>query len=230
MEKRRQKTLARTCVLPAALKQIVLIFALFAPALLGFHLITPDKIIFTASEISSRFEGAESVPHELDKIFAIVKSHRSDISDAEAWRVSEVILEESEKRKLDPMMVVAIIRVESGFQSTMVSPMGARGIMQIMPDTGRFLTETLSDEYGLRPALFRPESLDDPLLNIRLGVYYLHDLTKQFQNLNLALLAYNAGPGEIQNRLANNLEFSHDYATLVFETYHRYKNSPPPSF
>lgn len=230
MEKRLKKTLARTCVVPTALKQIVLIFALFAPALLGFHLITPDKIIFTASEISSRFEGEESVPHELDKIFAIVKSHRSDISDAEAWRVSEVILEESEKRKLDPMMVVAIIRVESGFQSTMVSPMGARGIMQIMPDTGRFLTETLSDEYGLRPALFRPESLDDPLLNIRLGVYYLHDLTKQFQNLNLALLAYNAGPGEIQNRLANNLEFSHDYATLVFETYHRYKNSPPPSF
>jgi soluble lytic murein transglycosylase-like protein len=230
MEKRRQKTLALTLGIPAAMRQCVLILALFAPALFGFQLITPGQTTFTSTETSSLVEVAEAAPDERDKIFAIVKSHRPDISDLEAWRVAEVILEESEKRSLDPMMVVAVIRVESGFQYTMVSPMGARGIMQIMPDTGRFLSETLSGEYGWRPALFRPESLDDPLLNIRLGVYYLHDLTKQFQNLNLALLAYNVGPGEIQNRLAKNLEFSHGYATLVLETYHHYKKSPPPTF
>jgi soluble lytic murein transglycosylase len=203
MEKRRQKTLALTLGIPAAMRQCVLILALFAPALFGFQLIIPGHTTFTSTETSSLVEVAEAAPDERDKIFAIVKSHRPDISDLEAWRVAEVILEESEKRSLDPMMVVAVIRVESGFQYTMVSPMGARGIMQIMPD---------------------------PLVNIRLGVYYLHDLTKQFQNLNLALLAYNVGPGEIQNRLAKNLEFSHGYATLVLETYHHYKKSPPPTF
>ncbi len=231
MEKRRQNTRTRTLAIGTACSQFVLIAALFAPALVGFHQRAADEKPLPA-EVALTAPPAEQthLPDQLDKIFSIVKLHRPDISDAEGWRISEVILEESEKRKLDPMMVVALICVESGFQYTTVSPMGARGIMQIMPDTGKFLTETLSDEYGFHPARFRPESLDDPLLSIRLGVYYLHDLAKQFRNMRLALLAYNAGPGEIQNRLANNVDFPHDYATLVLDMYHRYKTAPPPPF
>ena len=79
-------------------------------------------------------------PKELVKVYNIVKSHRADITDSEAWRVSEVILEESLKRNLDPMLVLAVIEVESRFQYSAISPVGARGIMQIMPDTGKFLT------------------------------------------------------------------------------------------
>ena len=78
--------------------------------------------------------------------------------------------------------------------------MGARGMMQIMPDTGKFLAKTLAREYGFHPVAFRPESLDDPVLNVRLGIYYLKNLHEQFEHLKLALTAYNIGPGEIQNR------------------------------
>jgi len=231
MEKRPQKTLARTLSCSTAGCQFVFVLALFAPALVAFHHSTSDTEVAKTTHILTVVEVAETPhPDELVKIFSIVKSNRPDISDAEAWRVSEVILEESEKRHLDPMMVLAVIQVESGFQYSSVSPMGARGIMQIMPETGKFLSETLSGEYGFHPASFRPESLDDPLLNIRLGVYYLHDLTKQFRSLNLALLAYNAGPAEIQNRLANNIAFSEEYATLVFDAYHNFKKSKPPTF
>ena len=234
MEKRPQKTLARTLNGSAALSRFVLVFALFAPALSAFHHLAANPQSPKTAPILHVVEVAEVAemprPDELVKIFSIVKSHRPDISDGEAWRVSEVILEESAKRHLDPMMVVAVIQVESGFQYATVSPMGARGIMQIMPETGKFLSETLSGEYGFQPASFRPESLDDPLLNIRLGVYYLHDLTKQFRSLNLALLAYNAGPGEIQNRLENNLAFSDDYATLVLDRYQSIKKAQPPAF
>ena len=231
MEKRPQKTLARTLSWSTACCQFVFVLALFAPALVAFHHSTSDTEVAKTTDILTVVEVAETpLPDDLVKIFSIVKSNRPDIGDAEAWRVSEVILEESEKRHLDPMMVLAVIQVESGFQYTAVSPMGARGIMQIMPETGRFLTETLSGEYGFHPASFRPESLDDPLLNIRLGVYYLHDLTKQFRSLNLALLAYNAGPAEIQNRLEKNIAFSDEYATLVFDAYHSFKKSQPPTF
>jgi len=230
MEKRHQKTLPRTLHCGAA-SQLVLAIALFAPALLAFQQLPLNARAPKTTHILKVVEVAEKPrPKELVKIFSIVKSHRPDIVDSEAWRVSEVILEESAKRSLDPMMVLAVIRVESGFQYAAVSPMGARGIMQIMPDTGKFLSETLSSEYGFHPASFRPESLDDPLLNIRLGVYYLHDLTKQFPSLNLALLAYNAGPAEIQNRLEKNLEFSEEYANSVIETYQSYKKSKHPTF
>jgi soluble lytic murein transglycosylase-like protein len=199
--------------------------------LVAFHHFALDPQVAQTLHVAPVAEAVETTPpDELVKIFTVVKSRRSDISDAEAWRVSEVILEESAKRHLDPMMVLAVIQVESGFQYTMVSPVGARGIMQIMPETGKFLTETLRNEYGLHTASFRPESLDEPLLNIRLGVYYLHDLTKQFNSLNLALLAYNSGPAEIQNRLANNRALSDEYTTLVFDAYHSFKNSEPPTF
>ena len=237
MVKRPRKTLARTLNRSTAGSPLMLVVVLFAPALVAFHHFASERetgqitLILPVAEVAEVAEAIGAArPDELVKIFTVVTSRRPDISDAEAWRVSQVILEESAKRHLDPMMVLAVIQVESGFQYTTVSPMGARGIMQIMPETGKFLTETLSHEYGLHPASFRPESLDEPLLNIRLGVYYLHDLTKQFNSLNLALLAYNAGPAEIQNRLENNLTLSDEYTTMVFDAYHSFKKSQPPTF
>jgi len=229
--KRPRKTPSRTLNHRTACSQLALTLILFTPALVTFHHFGSDWEAAQTMPMPPVFDVAEATPpDELVKIFTVIRSRRTDISDAEAWRVSEVILEESAKRLLDPMMVLAVIQVESGFQYATVSPMGARGIMQIMPETGKFLTESLGHEYGFHPASFRPESLDDPLLNIRLGVYYLHDLNKQFKSLNLALLAYNAGPGEIQNRLERNVTFSEEYATLVFDAYHSLKKSNPPTF
>ncbi|HVR16166.1 MAG TPA: transglycosylase SLT domain-containing protein, partial [Candidatus Limnocylindrales bacterium] len=101
---------------------------------------------------------------------------------------------------------------------------------QIMPDTARSLTHSVGGNYGIRPVAFRPEALDDPLLNIRLGVYYLHGLKTQFQDLNLMLSAYNFGPAELQNRLDNNLDYSSDFAALVLDAYQRYQRAKHPAF
>ena len=227
MEKRHKKMPART----SSCGKVTLAVALFVPALLAFKNLTQDNKVVRTTEILKIVQITEKPrPRELVKIYSIVKSHRPDIAESEAWRVSEVILEESLKRDIDPILVLAVIEVESRFQYNVVSPMGARGIMQIMPDTGKFLTEARGHEIGLRPASFRPESLDDPLLSIRLGVFYLHDLKKQFQNLNHALIAYNAGPAEIQNRIENNLELSHEFATVVLDAYQRYQKTRQPTF
>jgi soluble lytic murein transglycosylase-like protein len=167
---------------------------------------------------------------ELIKIYSIIKAHRPDVSEAETWRVAEVVWEECAKRKIDPLLVLALIKIESGFQYAAVSPVGARGIMQIMPDTARSLTHSVGGNDGIRPTAFRPEALDDPLLNIRLGVYYLHGLKTQFQDLNLTLSAYNFGPAELQNRLDNNLDYSSDFAALVLDAYQRYQQAKHPAF
>ena len=227
MEKTHKKTPAPTL----SCGKVTLAVVLFVPALLAFKNLTKDDKVVRTTEILKIVQITEKPrPRELVKIYSIVKSHRPDIAESEAWRVSEVILEESQKRDIDPILVLALIEVESRFQYTVVSPMGARGIMQIMPDTGKFLTETRGHEIGVRPAAFRPESLDDPLLSIRLGVFYLHDLKKQFQNLNHALIAYNAGPAEIQNRIENNLELSDEFATIVLDAYQRYQKTRQPAF
>jgi len=226
-----QKTPARTLGHAIIGTKFFLTVALFVPALFAFQSLSEQSRTSTAARVVKVVEvSPKPRSRELVKIYSIVKSHRRDITDAETWRVSEVILEESSKRKIDPLLVLALIKVESGFRSTTVSPMGARGLMQIMPDTGRSLTHTVGHEYGLRLTAFKPESLDDPLLNIRLGVHYLHDLKKQFQDISLALSAYNFGPAEIQNRLENNIEFPSEFAALVLDAYQRFQRSKHPAF
>jgi soluble lytic murein transglycosylase-like protein len=81
---------------------------------------------------------------------------------------------------LDPNLVDLVIRMESGYDARAVSRKGARGVMQLMPDTASL--------YGVR-------NVFDPLQNIRGGVRYLRDLLQRFDsNVALALAAYNAGP------------------------------------
>ena len=231
MEKRPRKTPTLSLGCGKVCAKVALIFALFVPAFGALSLL-PQEMTGSGSWhfVKTAEVGESARPKELVKIYSIVRSHRPDISESETWKLSEVIHEESSKRHLDPLLVLALIQVESSFQPTAVSPMGARGMMQIMPDTGKFLAETLAGEYGIHPAAFKPESLDDPVLNLRLGIYYLHDLRKQFQHLNHALTAYNFGPADTQNRLENNLDLSGEFATLVLHFYQRYKKTQHPIF
>jgi soluble lytic murein transglycosylase-like protein len=225
MEKRPQKTLARTLPCGANCAKLALALTLFLPALMGSFMSGTQE---SAPPVVSPASAVEEIqrPKELMQIFSIVRSHRPDVAESENWRLSEVIHEETSKRHLDPLMVLALIRVESGFQAAAVSPAGARGIMQIMPDTGR----NLAGEYGFHPAGFTAESLDDPVLNLRLGIYYLHGLKGRFQNWSVALTAYNFGPIDTQNRIDNNLDLSEDFAVLVLNAYQRYKSTRHPAF
>lgn len=230
MEKRPQKTLARTFGCGETLAKLALALTLVFPAFSATQL-PLQKTDGAGVEIPSTVSAIERPkPRDLVKINTILRAHRADISEEESWQLAEVILHESAKRHLDPLLITALIQVESGFRSTVVSPVGARGLMQIMPDTGKHLTRSLAREYGFHPAAFVPESLDDPVTNLRLGIYYLHDLKKQFRDLDLALTAYNFGPGDTQNRIENNLDLSRDFAALVLDAYQRHKRTKPPAF
>ena len=230
MEKRLKKTRARTLGCGKATAKLALALILFAPAFSATRLLPQKNHGAGAQILNSIAVVNRGRPKDLVRINTILRSHRPDISEAESWRWSEVILEESAKRHLDPLLVTALIQVESGFKSAAVSPMGARGIMQIMPDTGKYLAQSLAGEYGFQPAAFMPESLDDPVLNLRLGIYYLHDLKKQFRDVDLALTAYNFGPADTQNRIVNNLDLSGEFAALVLDAYQRHKKTIAPAF
>ncbi len=89
---------------------------------------------------------------------------------------------------IDPVFVLALVRVESSFFRSARSPRGAVGLMQIMPETAR----EMAVRAGLDPARV---VLDDPETNIRLGVKYLDVLRQEFGDDRAAILAaYNAGP------------------------------------
>lgn len=234
MEKPFQKTIPRTLTCGDALARCILIVAVFAPALAAV-IDRPLPPEFSRRNDAHGAQEGEVIreirrPRELTRIFSIIRPYRPDAAESEVWRLSEVIHEETAERQLDPLMVLALIRVESRFQTQAISPAGARGIMQIMPDTGRNLAAALGDKYGFSSARFTPESLDDPILNLRLGIHYLHDLKTQFQDWTATLTAYNFGPGDTLSRIENNQDLPETYAMLVINAYERYKRSKPSSF
>lgn len=94
---------------------------------------------------------------------------------------------------VDPHLVVAIMRTESHFRPDAVSPRGARGLMQLMPETALWAAEQV------RMRDYTPERITDPQVNIALGTWYLRFLLDTFQQRALlAVAAYNAGPGAVQ--------------------------------
>ncbi len=147
------------------------------------------------------------------KIYSVLKP-RMKLEDTMIWRIARTILDESVKRSIDPMLVLAIIHVESGFQHKAVSNDGGRGLMQIHAQTADSLARQTPT------ALWRgPKSLDDPIVNIKLGVLYLWNLIKSFKDLSLALTAYNWGPTQVRNRLAEEGSVPLDYARKVLFAY-----------
>jgi tetratricopeptide (TPR) repeat protein len=89
-------------------------------------------------------------------------------------------------------LIAGIIRQESAFDPRATSPVGARGLMQLMPGTAREVSIKVGVPY-------RPERLYDPELSVRLGSTYFRELLDRFDgNVELALAGYNGGPNRIR--------------------------------
>jgi len=100
--------------------------------------------------------------------------------------------------KIDPYLVYSVMRQESMFDAKIQSPVGARGLMQIMPATGDFLAKRENIEKYDKDLLY------NAYLNIRLGVRYLNDLYVEHKEDYIGVLGeYNAGPAPAARWLAN---------------------------
>lgn len=104
----------------------------------------------------------------------------------------DIINKYAPEYQLDPLLVMALMRVESSFDHRALSARGAQGLMQIMPDTAQDMARRLG-----RP--LPAQALNDPDFNIHLGMEYLHFLRLQFGSDWVKVLsAYNAGPGNVR--------------------------------
>lgn len=114
----------------------------------------------------------------------------------------------SAEYNLSPSLIAAVIMNESSFRPTIQSSVGARGLMQLMPDTAEWIA------HKLRIDNYRFDLMDDPDTNIRFGCWYLNYLSTLFRGDPLCVVcAYHAGQGEIASWLANPL-YSSDGVTL----------------
>lgn len=122
-----------------------------------------------------------------DAVAAEILTQSKSLAEGDALRTAQALLEEADRLGYDPFIFLALMKIESGFDHFAVSPVGAEGLMQIMPKTGEW--------FAHKEGLNRPEGHTfDPVLNVRLGTRYLVSLHKQFKRMDLALTAYNRGP------------------------------------
>lgn len=137
-------------------------------------------------------------PHDLDAALGRIPASQpqrlslfSDDREKEARRqmlldmpFGDALAQAADRHEVDALLLAAVIEAESRFRPNAVSPKGAVGLMQIMPATGRL--------YGAK-------DLQDPFVNIDVGCRYLRNLLQDYKgNVQLALAAYNAGPGAVQ--------------------------------
>lgn len=127
-----------------------------------------------------------------DTIISIITSSRRHMELREAEALARIIVTESHNQGFDPLFVTAVIKAESTFRHSVVSHKGARGLMQLLPSTGRYISEKRQIKWE------GGQDLYDPALNIRLGLAYLRYLEEKFDfTPEETLIAYNWGPGNL---------------------------------
>ena len=128
---------------------------------------------------------------------------------------------------IDPQVVASIIQAESSFQTRAVSPHGAYGLMQIMPDTWRQVNKEKKVCVGRHLGECSSDCYYNAGLNIQIGTHYLGQLLKKYQgNMMLAVAAYNAGPGAV-DRYGGLPPYAEtiNYTESVIANYYKFQNN-----
>jgi len=149
----------------------------------------PEMIERELGRSKTSNNGAEKIdPNTRDQNFKPPLLPPTDISSTKQSALRDDGLESfiqktAEAKGIDPNLVKAVIKTESGFKPNAVSPKGALGLMQLMPST--------ADMLGVDDPM-------DPKENIIGGTTYLKDMLTKFGDTEKALAAYNAGPGAVK--------------------------------
>lgn len=156
-------------------------------------------------------------------IFTIAKAeHWDDVELRFPIHFEEQVLQQAANQEVDPAVVLGLIRQESAFNEAAASPVGARGLMQIMPSTGAQIARELKQTYSASSTLLDPGS------NIQFGSYYYKKLLQRFNgHFALAAAAYNAGPHRVDTWLPKSGTMAADIwvETIPFKETRKYVSS-----
>lgn len=151
---------------------------------------SPVKLVATAHALAGTEQASRSIVlglRALKEVGTTPQNYRLVYPVLE----KETIISASRKNGLDPVLVASLIRQESNYNPRAVSPVGARGLMQLMPDVGK----TLAAGQGIRE--WNNDLLFDPAVNIQLGTLHLRALVRAYPQIEKVLAAYNAGESRV---------------------------------
>lgn len=182
------------------------------------------QFVFATADISAPIKCTDTnrAQHCIDKYYVldVLRGHHTGLGLAEELKLAGVIVEESRRYKLEPALILALIETESTYYNWAKSRVGARGLMQVRPRTGRYLAEELELEWEGIKTLF------DPYMNVKLGVHYLAELLERFDgDTDKALAAYNRGPTYIAASLRRGEPLPGRYRRKVMARYNSHKEN-----
>lgn len=130
-----------------------------------------------------------------------------------AYDISATVLTESSKRGFDPIFVLAVIQTESHFDPTIIGGVGEIGLMQIRPETAKWIAQKENIPFKGKSTLKNPE------MNIKIGVAYMAYLRAKFEGSAYRYVsAYNMGPTNVKRLVAQAIP-PREYATRVMTNY-----------
>ncbi|HET6278480.1 MAG TPA: lytic transglycosylase domain-containing protein [Candidatus Polarisedimenticolia bacterium] len=183
----------------------------FLQTLLGIAL------LITGFEVGTRYQARQDLPGQTQRLVEVQKERLASLREDSSRLQTEITVREflareritlpratvediagsihdaSGRYEVPPEMILAVIRIESAFNTEALSHKGAVGLMQLLPSTAEQIARELSIDWT------GEEILRDPSANIAMGTYYLTKLLGRFNDLSVALAAYNHGPTRIAN-------------------------------
>jgi soluble lytic murein transglycosylase-like protein len=133
-----------------------------------------------------------AVPRPIDPLAAYVLERMPSLEVQAASDLAGAVRAEAVSAELDPLLVMAVIGVESAWEATAVSERGARGLMQL---------RKVAQAGEERQSGLSPGDVHDPVHNVRMGVRYLARMIDAFGDEDLGLIAYNSGPTRLSSYL-----------------------------
>ncbi len=174
-----------------------------------FDTLVDESNTYTATIAQLQAEN-EAAQVEL-AVINVLDSHRLRVTPTVRHEIATTILEAAHRYDLAPELILAVMFTESSFDPAAESEVGALGLMQIMPATASQLARELEMEWKGRQLLTDPES------NILMGSFYLRKLLHRFDDLNVALAAYNVGPNRLRTIMTEEDRVPRLYARKVQE-------------
>lgn len=166
---------------------------------------------FKSSDSRKKISKKEIKLHQ--KLHHLLKENLQEQDIESSLKISRSLIQESQKHKLDPFFVMAVIQTESRFNPRALGGQGEIGLMQIKPDTAQWIVEKFKLDV--------PDNFDltDPAINIRIGTAYLSYLRGSFPKLPIKYIAaYNMGPQKVRD-LTSKKKTPKEYPTKVLDNY-----------
>ncbi|MFH1223502.1 MAG: lytic transglycosylase domain-containing protein [Pseudomonadota bacterium] len=180
-------------------------------------LIVATTMLFSLGFMGSRADELREIGQLRFFIADVVKTHHMNkLSNGQLTTIAREIKKSSDKYKLDPILVVAVIMAESSFDTDAVSPVGAKGLMQLMPSTAEYISKKIGMRYSGDYTLYNIRA------NIMIGTYYLSQLSSRYKNNpKLYLAAYNCGPQQVDQFLRESNHVPPIYYARILKMYQK---------